>query len=457
MDRSKCGLWGRPRFEGFPEERSRPLLGRAVPATITAAMATTVTDLLRSIDPEAPGDDILESYVAKLATAGITLPIHMEGLAEEEAAGLVEGLGSKSFMRRAVRSKNVGNVDRWPNSSNSPPNKAVAIIAPGDIMQQRLEESFGVGSSDAVAAALSELPISQGKTVPEFLTAGHLSGLSHSLQCGDSIWRSLWAETLKARESGRIVHTFVDLTAKEFVPGWLPITAIGGNSETRASIDDFGVQRLSDIGHALSKAMQRPRSFRSTAQWASAFLRFAAVAICTEQMSAAQVWAYLALVLKLSEDEKTKANGLAELAWVYDALFRESLCKRCRNHEQVDLDKAFSELCDTTLSAARSRFKQSFKNPQGGSSASSGGADQSAATLRASLEAQSSLKSQVDKANKQLQQSMKGLQAREKSAGGKGTPQKRDRDNYGGNNSQQSASRIEKREKWWQDNHNKKR
>ena len=445
------GLFGREHWTGFPLPKARPAVCRAGPPM---AASNPMKEFLAAVDPDSPEDDKLENLAFKLKEAGLEFPRQLEGVSEDEVGALVTSLGDKAFLRRAVRSKNLEKVPPATAASSvvlSPPK-------PVQSAETRLEESFGVGSADTIAQALAENSAST-KTVASFLVDAHLEHLPHSLQCGSAVWAALWAETCKARQEGRGVHTYCDLTSKDFVPLWLPLSAIGGSGPMSSSpaLDDSGMTRLSELGAALTRAMAKPRAFRNSAQWAAAYMRYAAVALGTSQLSLPQALTYMNVILKLSEDERIRPESTAgaSIAFIYDSLFRETLCKRMRSHEVVDLDKALSEIDSEIMSAARSRVKQTSGAVSHRQAVANGEGTNNAA-LAASLQANSQLRTQVDKAARQLNASAKALQAKEKAAarpaysgGGGSTPHKR-------GNQEDRPPRKDRRKDWWESKGNRR-
>ena len=440
------GLFGKPRWQGFPQEKKLPKSAESPKPTIMTA--TTLMEMMEALDTEPPSPDVLDIFVTKFKNVGITLPGHLSGLMESEAADLVESLAHKSFMRRLVRaaSAQVAPPPAAAAAAVSSSAGQLATMAPSTSSHlATMEEHFGAAASD-LASAMADVPPTEQKTAMDLLGFQcSFSGLPFQLQLSSDVYKAMYSDVLKARKENRSAFTFVDLTSREFSPSWVTASSIGGQDrDTVTTVSDDKVAKLSDIGAALCRSLQRPRSYRRAEQWTGAYIKYAAAAVSTEQLTLVQIMSYLNVVLKMANDE-TVAGRPSGLAWLYDSMFREALAKRAKNHEILDFDREMSRVSEEILSSARSRLASSLQTSRSGSSASP--VEGSSEVLRASISANKSLQTQIDKANKQLQQQQRSLESRTAAASSSGekprTPDKR-RSSGGG-----FTEREKKRQDWW--------
>ena len=97
------------------------------------------------------------------------------------------------------------------------------VIDPG------LVEIIGSETSAAgVAAAISGTKCDS--SVQELLKVVRCGDLPYDLQADTQLWSALQADTEAAVKAGRVAFTYVDLTAKQVLPSWLPADAVGGKS-----------------------------------------------------------------------------------------------------------------------------------------------------------------------------------------------------------------------------------
>ena len=141
------------------------------------------------------------------------------------------------------------------------------------------------------------------------------------------MWKLLEYETELAKSVGRIPFTFVDLTAKEFLPVWMPQSTVSAKGKELEAEGTLETQTLGKLGEALRKATTTSRAFRSVTQWTLAFQRYAVVAVGTGQLTQVTVYWHMAIILKLVEEEATN-KGDSMVAILYHEMlrnYRESL------------------------------------------------------------------------------------------------------------------------------------
>ena len=71
---------------------------------------------------------------------------------------------------------------------------------------------------------------SENVDVAKRLVEAGMSKLPYHMQCETVVWSILDAENKSAAKEGRVAFAYIDLTAKEVAPLWLPQDEIGGKS-----------------------------------------------------------------------------------------------------------------------------------------------------------------------------------------------------------------------------------
>ena len=316
-------------------------------------------DYLKAVDEDPLELSELESVAAKLLENGLRQPADLRGADPGEVAEAVGGsVGRKSFARRIVRfyglteQAKVGvtdtNLGAVPYSA-APPRQPV--LNPG------LVELLGSEASAAdVAAAISGTK--KEINVQELLKEVGCADLPYELQAEAQLWVALAADGEAAVKAGRVAFTYVDLTAKQVLPLWLPADAVGGKSLVPEESWDLakGGNTVAQLGAALRAVTQTPRCFRSMAQWGAAFLRYVPAAVATKHMSWSTALAHHATVLRIYEETRL-TEGESILAIVYDQLQRQSWAKRAMQRDPVlDVQKEASRVNEQVLLTARTRL-----------------------------------------------------------------------------------------------------
>ncbi len=148
-------------------------------------------------------------------------------------------------------------------------------------------------------------------------------------------------EVAKSKTPARAPFIYADITSKWVLPLWWPPDAVGGRSQLSGDYDlmpDSGASSstLTALTQALKVASPQPRFFRNMQQWLAAFLKYAAAAVATEQVTWTFILTHLGTVLKLAEDEKLNQGPF--LAILYDDLARRTWAHRALRRDP-DLDK----------------------------------------------------------------------------------------------------------------------
>ena len=103
-----------------------------------------------------------------------------------------------------------------------------------------------------------------------------------------AVWQLLTAGKQNARARGGKVVDYVDITAPDLYPMWLPKTAMQGKAvlnEVKADADNA----LVALGQSLLRQTQAKRTISSFPQWVALFMRCAVVAVGVEQVA----WAWV--------------------------------------------------------------------------------------------------------------------------------------------------------------------
>ena len=137
-----------------------------------------------------------------------------------------------------------------------------------DLASQRL----GFSVPDVVgqeASALTLAKLLKGTTEVDqnkLLTSAGCQDLPFAFRCDTPVWRIMQAETDDAGASGRIAFAYIDLTAKEILPMWMPQDTIGGSNLVGSEFDsafdgEVSTRSLNALASALKAALASPRFF----------------------------------------------------------------------------------------------------------------------------------------------------------------------------------------------------
>ena len=206
--------------------------------------------------------------------------------------------------------------------------------------------------------------------VAKQLTDSGLEKLPYHLQCERLVWKIMEAENKAASAADRSAFAYINITAKEVLPLWLPQDAIGGRSMFGSEFEqaDGSATTLAELGKALQAATTHHRAFRSFPQWLAAFLKYSGTAIAMKQLTVARCFAYMNVVAKIFEDEKGQ-HGVPMVAVLYDDIFRKTLAMRIESKDpELDLDVVFTKTDKTILECCKARIgsmNRSSKTPEG--------------------------------------------------------------------------------------------
>ena len=164
-------------------------------------------------------------------------------------------------------------------------------------------------SAQSLAAILAPTKTAD---VSSLLDKASMKTLSFGLQAEQSLWSSMLAHTEQCKAAGKTPFLFVDPTSKESLPMWLTPDQIGGKFHLRDEREwtlegAQAISSLQDLSRALKSATASARFFRSMPQWLGAFLRYAAVAVATQQLTWPDVMAHIDVVAPRSWPLFTKS------------------------------------------------------------------------------------------------------------------------------------------------------
>jgi len=203
--------------------------------------------------------------------------------------------------------------------------------------------------------------LAQALTEPQpdvgtLLTASAQASLAPHMLVEQAVWLVMRTEVCAARRAERTPFLYVDLTAQEVLPMWLPPEAVGAKLTLSGQADlpgDAG-SSVNALSRALKAAYTTPRFFRTATQWSTCYWRWAAVAVATEMWTWPIALTYHDTVLRVMEE--SAAEG-PHLGIVHDDLQRRNWARRAaRSDAALDMAKE-SQRADThVLEDARPRL-----------------------------------------------------------------------------------------------------
>ena len=264
------------------------------------------TEFVQTVESPPPAEAVVKAAIDWFTNElQARTPALAEGFTEESVESkLPKDLVLQACCRRLLRAvEAVGKAKRVQTVQSC----TVATVAPPGASAQSLAKLLAPGKVAEVSTLLDQ---------------ASMKGLCFGLQAEQSLWNAMQSHSDECRSSGKTVFLFVDLTAKECLPMWLTPDQIGGKFCLREDKEGAlhggqAISNLQDLGRALKSATSSSRFFRSLGQWTGAFLRYAAVAISTKQLSWPDVLSHIDVVTQLAEQERQKGNPLF-LAFVYE-------------------------------------------------------------------------------------------------------------------------------------------
>ena len=236
-------------------------------------------ELLKSVYTTPPEDPVLKNAMAIFETVKWKEKDHLAGVMDADIDAICEKkkdtpVPVKTFMRAAARLANAAASARLAASSASGSASTPMQRSNSSVSQPQVQEIVGADWSAATIAKLLTMGVDE-VDVAKQLNDANISKLPYHMQCERMVCKNLEAENKAATKEGRKAFAYVDLTAKEVLPLWLPQNTIGGNSMFGAewSLSDGSASTLAELGKALQAATTQHKVFRSFPQWLGVFLK----------------------------------------------------------------------------------------------------------------------------------------------------------------------------------------
>eukprot|EP00971_Amphidinium_carterae_P308356 6127774-Amphidinium_carterae.1 len=314
-----------------------------------------------SVDDPAPDAALLGEAKKACVDAGFTGPKQLRGLQPNDMDALNLALPLKAFLRRALRV-----IVTMEETSAAPATTGTAAASqPGQLLGPGLGASAGSGAHMSAAALALQLGPSKEVNVVDKLKSvdanfSRIDTMPFHMVPEAAVWTQLQSENDAAASASRTAFSYVDLTAKEWLPLWIAPDAVGGKTVLPGDSDwllsgDQTTATLSAFGRALQQATQAPRFFRNLTQWIATFQRYALVAEAMSQFSRKAASCHLHTVLCIAEEERI-IGGSPYLAILTTA--RPPIASEVQQTDKAVLASARSRL-EATLQAAGLRHTSS--------------------------------------------------------------------------------------------------
>ena len=289
----------------------------------------------------------------------------IEGFKESEVEAMSTGDDALTvvllaFVRRVVRTAMVvasaKRSEAHPPRGSEPSSAAAPAAAPPSLAPGSAFAGLIGAEASGLAVANALMAAKDSVNVMDLLKKAGFEGMPFEIQAEAAVFQLLQCATNEAKKIGKTAFTYVDLTAKELLPMWMPHSAVGGKAGLDLEYLGGGASAISALGNALKQAATQPRFFRSPVQFFTCFMRYALVAVTTEQLTWALVFSHLNIVSKLMEDERAAGNSVF-VAFLYDDLVRRLWSRQVEVADpNFDFAKAAGELDKAVLESARSRL-----------------------------------------------------------------------------------------------------
>ena len=326
----------------------------------TVISRKVMEEFLNSVYATPPEKQVIDRAKTLFAAVGWHEKQQLVGVIDTDVEALCPqdtAIPVKVLMRAAARMANAAHsATLVPGGSSGSNVHAPTVCAPSEMSALQVQ---GVVGSDLCAATLAKL-ISAGTgevDIAKELQDAHMSKLPYHMQCERLVWKILDAENKAAESANRQAYAYVDLTAKEVLPLWLPQDAIGGQSVFGSDWcpSNGSATTLAELGKALQAATSQHKIFRSMPQWMGAFAKYAAVAIAMRQMTTPQMLAYMNVIAKIHEEEQL-AKGSPLIVVLYDDVFRKTVARRAEAKDpELDFDAVFSKTDTQILESCKAR------------------------------------------------------------------------------------------------------
>jgi ABC-type transporter Mla MlaB component len=311
-----------------------------------------------------------------------------------------------AFLRRCCRTANDAASAKRHRFLNPPPAPTVAA------------GSVSAVQGCSALSLVSDLSAGPKVDVHALLTAIGIKDAPSCMLVEMNIWVALSVETEAAKKANRIAFSFVDLTAKEMLPIWMPNEFVGGKPimEELSFLEDDAQIGLSALALALKKTTSATRFFRCLAHWAAVFPRYGIAATACGHLDQPTVWSHMDTVFRVAVSEG--GDPKAELvALMYDELVRRDWSVRAQRGDKVDIRVEAGEINKKILEVAWTRIQPILKAAAKTQSETRGTglspADSTSMSLLKKQEAASNqMQARVDRSLQSLQSQQLQLSAR---------------------------------------------
>ena len=223
---------------------------------------------------------------------------------------------------------------------------------------------------------------------------------------------------------------------------------------------DEATSTLQQLGKALQGATEHSRFFRASAQWASAYWKWAAAAVALGHMEWTWCVAHHDVVCQIAEQQRQEGKG-PYAAFLYDSMLRRQIESRvAKKDPSLDIKKVWNKVDKELLSIVGQRLQSVLREADigtkmnAGSASSRGFEPQGAMEVAVDFHVQSKRAAQtlMDQ-QKRMLETAAGMQ-NAKGAGKKGGKGKGKQNQWDGYQQQQQqpepSKKQQKRQQWWQ-------
>ena len=292
----------------------------------------------------------MKEVAENLVKQGLT-PVGVEGLSSGDIEEL--GRGFAKFLQRALLKRCLGQQETLREAK-----KARMVEAPAQLALTNQPQS----ALDLAGVLNPTQPRLPAVDVSALLSEANLAKTPQSGLPAVALFQKLQDASAAAKALQRNPFIYIELTAKDVLPDWLPPDAVGGKLQMAGDeIENASLhtQTLSDIAAALKSATTAPRYFRTTQQWTGAFVRYAIAAIPCGHLTIVGALGHMQTISRISEEARNIQAHHVALAVCYDELRRRSWeARAARNDVSLDIDAEAWLVDRETLDLAKARLDQ---------------------------------------------------------------------------------------------------
>ena len=249
-------------------------------------------------------------------------------------------LPRRNFLKRCMFVARQTNSVRRRHAETGQASGAQAVRPVDEVLNPMLS-LVGAGASASAVATATAAAAAAEEVVnkKDLMEAAGVFGLKNMFVPDPRVW-SLLTKSKKLDEERKIKHrnmsrrfVYVDFTAEEMLPPWMPKTAVQGRVHQQDTRPD-AEGNLVLLANSILRQNTVRRQLLSLAMWASIFMRWCTVAVPAQIVSWAWVIAHFCTIMKIAEEQR--AAGKPECkAWMY-----------CEQARRVWDDKAANEVED---------------------------------------------------------------------------------------------------------------